>query len=101
MQASVLLASRQVLRISSAVFTTGFQTMRTGMVESASSDWAMVREFLAANPVNAETTAFIVADACGDRDARVQEANLFDLQAKYAEVVSEAVAIGKFEDHAG
>ena len=31
----------------------------------------------------------VVADAVGDRDPRPHEANLFDLQAKYAEVVSE------------
>ena len=31
----------------------------------------------------------VVRDASGDRDVRVQEANLFDLQAKYAEVISE------------
>ena len=31
---------------------------------------------------------FVVSDACGDRDERVQRANLFDLGAKYAEVVS-------------
>jgi maleamate amidohydrolase len=36
---------------------------------------------------------FVVRDACGDRDAHVQAANLFDLQAKYAEVVSEAEAV--------
>jgi maleamate amidohydrolase len=36
---------------------------------------------------------FVVREACGERDARPQEANLFDLQAKYAEVVSEAQAI--------
>ncbi len=35
---------------------------------------------------------FVVREACGDRDARPHEANLFDLQAKYAEVVSEAQA---------
>lgn len=35
---------------------------------------------------------FVVRDACGDRDPRPHEANLFDLQAKYAEVVSEAEA---------
>ena len=35
----------------------------------------------------------IVGEACGERDARPQEANLFDLQAKYAEVVSEAQAL--------
>lgn len=32
----------------------------------------------------------VVRDAVGDRDARPHEANLFDLQAKYAEVVSAA-----------
>lgn len=37
---------------------------------------------------------FVVRDACGDRHAGPHEANLFDLQAKYAEVVSEAEAIG-------
>jgi maleamate amidohydrolase len=30
----------------------------------------------------------VVADACGDRDPRLHEANLFDLNAKYADVVS-------------
>ncbi|WP_298194092.1 isochorismatase family protein [Novosphingobium sp.] len=33
---------------------------------------------------------FVVRDACGDRHAAPHEANLFDLQAKYAEVVTEA-----------
>jgi len=36
---------------------------------------------------------FVVREACGDRHASPHEANLFDLQAKYAEVVSEAEAI--------
>ena len=31
---------------------------------------------------------FVVREACGDRDARPHEANLFDLQAKYAEVIT-------------
>lgn len=35
----------------------------------------------------------VVSDACGDRDERPHEANLFDLSKKYAEVVSEAAAI--------
>lgn len=35
---------------------------------------------------------FVIRDACGDRDPRPHEANLFDLQAKYAEVISEAQA---------
>jgi len=32
----------------------------------------------------------VVADACGDRHAAPHEANLFDMNAKYADVVSEA-----------
>jgi maleamate amidohydrolase len=37
---------------------------------------------------------FVIREACGDRHPAPHEANLFDLQAKYAEVVSEAEAIG-------
>lgn len=36
---------------------------------------------------------FVVREACGDRAAGPHEANLFDLQAKYAEVIGEAEAI--------
>jgi maleamate amidohydrolase len=36
---------------------------------------------------------FVVRDACGDRDPRPHDANLFDLQAKYAEVIAEQTAI--------
>ena len=36
---------------------------------------------------------FVVRDACGDRHPEPHEANLFDLQAKYAEVISEDHAI--------
>jgi len=36
---------------------------------------------------------FVVREACGDRHPAPHEANLFDLQAKYAEVVSEMRAI--------
>ena len=35
---------------------------------------------------------FVVRQACGDRDPGVQAANLFDLQAKYAEVIEEEEA---------
>ena len=38
---------------------------------------------------------FLIRQACGDRDARVQDANLFDLQAKYAEIVDEGFAIAQ------
>ncbi|WP_404480559.1 isochorismatase family protein [Novosphingobium sp. BL-52-GroH] len=36
---------------------------------------------------------FVVREACGDRDVRPQEQNLFDMGAKMAEVVGEAEAI--------
>jgi maleamate amidohydrolase len=36
---------------------------------------------------------FVVREACGDRDPRPHEANLFDIQAKIGEVVSETDAI--------
>jgi len=35
----------------------------------------------------------VVSDAVGDRDQRVHDANLFDLDAKYADVVTEAEAL--------
>ncbi|KAH0844037.1 hypothetical protein AYO21_02205 [Fonsecaea monophora] len=39
----------------------------------------------------------VVGNACGDRAPEIQEANLFDLNAKYADVVSEEEAIGHLE----
>ena len=36
---------------------------------------------------------FVVSEACGDRHPEPHEANLFDLQAKYAEVIGEADAM--------
>jgi maleamate amidohydrolase len=36
---------------------------------------------------------FVVRDACGDRHPSPHEANLFDLQAKYAEVIDEREAV--------
>jgi maleamate amidohydrolase len=40
---------------------------------------------------------FVVREACGDRHPGPHEANLFDLQAKYAEVISERQAITHLE----
>ena len=37
---------------------------------------------------------FVVRDACGDRDSAPHEANLFDMQAKMAEVIDEERALG-------
>jgi len=36
---------------------------------------------------------FVVSDACGDRHPAPHATNLFDLQAKYAEVISESAAL--------
>lgn len=38
---------------------------------------------------------FVVADACGDRTAEVHDANLYDLGAKYAEVVRVADVVAR------
>lgn len=40
----------------------------------------------------------VIKDACGDRNEQIQEANLFDLQAKYADVISEADALKWMEN---
>jgi maleamate amidohydrolase len=42
----------------------------------------------------------VVRDACADRHPAPHEANLFDLQAKYAEVISEAEALALIAAHA-
>lgn len=41
---------------------------------------------------------FVVRDACGDRHLAPHKANLFDLQAKYAEVISECEALRFLEE---
>ncbi|MGI5170470.1 isochorismatase family protein [Spirillospora sp. CA-253888] len=40
---------------------------------------------------------FVVRETCGDRDPRPHEASLFDLQAKYAEVVTLETALAALE----
>ncbi len=40
----------------------------------------------------------IVADACGDRHAAPHEANLFDMNAKYADVLDEASVVAHLEN---
>ncbi len=41
---------------------------------------------------------FVVRDACADRHPAPHEANLFDLQAKYAEVIDEASALALLQN---
>jgi maleamate amidohydrolase len=62
------------------IFLTGYST--SGCVRASALD-ALCHGF----------APFVIRDACGDRDVRPQEQNLFDMQAKMAEVVSEAEAI--------
>lgn len=62
------------------VLVTGFST--SGCVRASALD-ALQHGFL----------PFVVRDACADRHSAPHEANLFDLQAKYAEVVDEAFAL--------
>jgi maleamate amidohydrolase len=64
------------------VLVTGFST--SGCVRATALD-AMQHGF----------NVFVVREACGDRDPAPHEANLFDLQAKYAEVVTEHDAIDR------
>lgn len=61
------------------VLITGFST--SGCVRASALD-ALQHGFI----------PLVVRDACADRHAAPHEANLFDLQAKYAEVISEADA---------
>lgn len=63
-----------------SLFITGFST--SGCVRASALD-ALQNGFV----------PLVVADACGDRDERPHEANLFDLSKKYAEVLSEEQAI--------
>ena len=64
------------------VLVTGFST--SGCVRATALD-ALQHGF----------APFVVREACGERDPRPQEANLFDLQAKYAEVIDEARALSE------
>ncbi|MFV8819314.1 isochorismatase family protein [Haliea sp. E17] len=57
-----------------------------------------------ASCVDAMSNGFItivVSDACGDRHQAPHEANLFDMNAKYADVVSEAEVVEYFEGLVG
>lgn len=74
-----LVATLNSMRIDSLLIT-GFST--SGCVRATALD-ALQHGFV----------PFVVSDACGDRDSRPHESNLFDLQAKYAQVVNEAEAL--------
>ncbi|PEQ11392.1 isochorismatase [Novosphingobium sp. PC22D] len=75
------LASTLVAMGIDTLLITGFST--SGCVRASTLD-ALQHGFV----------PLVVRDACGDRDARPHESNLFDLSKKYAEVLSEEQAIG-------
>ena len=74
-----LAATLNALRVDSLLIT-GFST--SGCVRATALD-ALQNGF----------APFVVRDGCGDRAAGPHEANLFDLQAKYAEVIDEQRAL--------
>ena len=43
----------------------------------------------------------VVGSGCGDRSKEIQNSNLFDLNAKYADVVSEQAALEKMSELGG
>jgi maleamate amidohydrolase len=65
------------------VFITGYST--SGCVRATALD-ALCHGF----------APFVIRDGCGDRDARPHEQNLFDMQAKMAEVIGEDDAVALF-----
>ncbi|MEO5640829.1 MAG: isochorismatase family protein [Sphingomicrobium sp.] len=75
-----LAATLNAMRIDTVAIT-GFST--SGCVRATALD-ALQNGFV----------PYVVREACGDRAPGPHEANLFDLQAKYAEVISEAQLIG-------
>ena len=78
-----------------------FGTSLASTLHAAAFDTLMITGFSTSGCVRATAldalchgfAPFVVREACGDRDARPHEQNLFDMAAKMAEVVSEAEAI--------
>jgi maleamate amidohydrolase len=78
-----------------------FGTSLASTLHAAGIDTVMVTGFSTSGCVRATAldalchgfVPFVISDACGDRDIRPHESNLFDMAAKMAEIVSEAEAI--------
>ena len=79
-----------------------FGTSLASTLTAASIDTLVITGFSTSGCVRATTLdalqhgfrPFVVREACADRQAGPHDANLLDLQTKYAEVVGEAEAIG-------
>jgi maleamate amidohydrolase len=86
-----------IKQYASAFFGTSLAATLTAM----SVDTVMVTGFSTSGCVRATAldalqngfAPYVIREACGDRDSRPHEATLFDLQAKYAEVVGESEAL--------
>ena len=78
-----------------------FGTSLASTLHAAGVDTVMITGFSTSGCVRATAldalchgfAPFVVREACGDRDARPHEQNLFDMAAKMAEVVGEAEAL--------
>lgn len=81
----------------SAFFGTGLaETLHAGGIDTLLITGYSTSGCVRASALDAMQHGFIpivVREACADRHAAPHEANLFDLQAKYAEVISEAEAL--------
>jgi len=82
-----------------------FGTSLTSTLTSLGVDTVLITGFSTSGCVRASAldclqsgfAPFVIREACADRHPAPHEANLFDLQAKYAEVVSEADAIARLQ----
>jgi len=85
----------------SAFFGTSLASALKGMgVDTLIITGVTTSGCIRATCVDAMSNGFIpivVADACGDRHEAPHEANLFDMNAKYADVVSESETIGHLQ----
>jgi maleamate amidohydrolase len=101
-QADELIISKQY---PSAFFGTSLASTLTSMgVDSVLLTGLTTSGCVRATCVDAMSHGFrtaVIADACGDRHAAPHEANLFDMNAKYADVISEAEAMAFLKQFAG
>lgn len=89
----------------SAFFGTSLAaTLTAGGIDSVLLTGLTTSGCIRATCVDAMSHGFrtlVVADACGDRHPAPHEANLFDMDAKYADVVSEASVLAYLADLPG
>ena len=77
---------------SGCVRATALDAMQSGFRPMVSFDRRSLTEMMYDDDTDVEK---VVGDACGDRSVAIHDANLYDLNAKYADVVSVEEAIEK------